>query len=500
VTHVLAIDQGTTGSTCLVVRADGAIVARAYREITQHYPKPGWVEHDASEILERTLDAAREAIAAAGVEPRSIGITNQRETVVVWERASGTPVSRAIVWQDRRTAERCLELAPRAADIAARTGLVVDPYFSATKLEWLLRDEKVARRASAGELLAGTIDSWLIWRLTGGAVHATDPTNASRTMLYDIDRLAWSEELCALFGVPMAMLPEVRPSSGDFGATATEVFGRPVPIAGVAGDQQAALFGQGCWEAGAAKNTYGTGAFLLLNTGRHRPQGTRGILTTVACDCNGAPAYALEGAIFIAGAAVQWLRDGLGIIGTAGETEGLARSIAANDGVYFVPALVGLGAPDWEPNARGTIVGLTRGTTRAHLVRAALEAMTYATRDVLDIMRDGAGAGLDGWHDAPLRVDGGATANDWLMQFQADVLNAPVERPSNIETTALGAAGLAGLATGVWRTPEEFLRSRDFVRFTPENAERASRDHAGWRRAVRAALAWARDADAERHG
>ena len=492
-THVLAIDQGTTGSTCLVVAADGSIVGRAYREITQYYPRPGWVEHDAAEILERTLDAAREAVRASGVMPRAIGITNQRETVVVWERATGKPVGRAIVWQDRRTAERCRELAPRAAEISARTGLVVDPYFSATKLEWLLKDEALMRRARARELLAGTIDTWLIWRLTGGTVHATDPTNASRTMLYDIDQLAWSAELCDLFGVPVDMLPEVRPSSGDFGKTTADLFGQPIPIAGVAGDQQAALFGQGCWEPGAAKNTYGTGAFLLLNTGRTRPRGGEGILTTVACDCNGRPTYALEGAIFIAGAAVQWLRDGIGVIASAGETEALARSIESNDGVYFVPALVGLGAPDWEPNARGTIVGLTRGTTRAHLARAALEAMTYGTRDVLDVMRDGAGAELSGWHDVPLRVDGGATANDWLMQFQADVLDSPVERPSNIETTALGAAGLAGLATGVWKAPEEFLQSRAFNRFTPQRADRAARDHAGWRRAVRATLAWARD-------
>lgn len=492
-THVLAIDQGTTGSTCLVVAADGTIVGRAYREITQHYPKPGWVEHDAMEILDRTLAAAREAMSSAGVMPWAIGITNQRETIVVWERDTGTPIGRAIVWQDRRTAARCLELAPRAEEITSRTGLVVDPYFSATKLEWLLKDADVARRARAGELLAGTVDSWLIWRLTGGAVHATDPTNASRTMLYDIDRLAWSDELCTLFGVPKAMLPEVRPSAGSFGETAPDVFGRRIPIAGVAGDQQAALFGQGCWEAGAAKNTYGTGAFLLLNTGRDRPRGGDGILTTVACDCDGRPAYALEGAIFIAGAAVQWLRDGLGLIETAAETEPLARSITSNDGVYFVPALVGLGAPDWEPNARGTIVGLTRGTTRAHLARAALEAMTYATRDVLDVMRRSAGAELAGWHALPLRVDGGASANDWLMQFQADVLNLPVERPSNIETTALGAAGLAGLATGVWASPEDFLRSRAFARFTPSDADRAEQDHAGWRRAVRAALTWARD-------
>jgi glycerol kinase len=494
-THVLAIDQGTTGTTCLVVAADGAIAGRAYREITQHYPQPGWVEHDATEILDKTVSAAREAVKASGVMPRAIGITNQRETVVVWDRATGTPVGRAIVWQDRRTADRCRELAPKASEITARTGLVVDPYFSATKLEWMLRDAGVARRARAGELLAGTIDSWLIWRLTGGAVHATDPTNASRTMLYDIDQLAWSDELCTLFGVPREMLPEVRPSSGSFGETTPDLLGAAIPIGGVAGDQQSALFGQGCWEAGSAKNTYGTGAFLLLNTGRQRPRGGEGILTTIACDRTGQPAYALEGAIFIAGAAVQWLRDGLGIIGTAAETEALARSVESNDGVYFVPALVGLGAPDWEPNARGTIVGLTRGATRAHLARAALEAMTYGTRDVLDVMRTSAGGGLDGWHEAPLRVDGGATANDWLMQFQADVLDKHVERPLNIETTALGAAGLAGLATGVWNSPDEFLHSRSFSKFAPGDTARAERDHAGWRRAVRTALAWARDRD-----
>ena len=494
-THVLAIDQGTTGTTCLVVGADGAVVSRAYREITQHYPRPGWVEHDAAEILERTLAAAREAVTAAGVIPRAIGITNQRETVVVWDRVTGTPVGRAIVWQDRRTAARCLELAPQAEEITARTGLVVDPYFSATKLEWMLRDETLARRARSGEIIAGTMDSWLIWCLTGGAVHATDPTNASRTLLYDIDRMCWSEDLCALFGVPMAMLPEVRPSAGLFGQCTADIFGVPVPITGVAGDQQAALFGQGCWEAGAAKNTYGTGAFLLLNTGRQRPRGGAGILTTVACDSRGGPAYALEGAIFIAGAAVQWLRDGLGIIGTAAETEALARSISSNDGVYFVPALVGQGAPDWEPNARGTIVGLTRGATRAHLARAALEAMTYATRDVLEAMRRSAGTELDGWRRVPLRVDGGASANDWLMQFQADVLDMPVERPQNIETTALGAAGLAGLAGGVWSTPDEFLQGRRFTPFAPADASRATAYHAGWRRAVRTALAWARDHD-----
>jgi len=487
--HVLAIDQGTTGTTCLVVRADGRVVGRGYRELTQHYPSPGWVEHDAEEIFAHTREAGREAIAQAGVTPDAIGITNQRETVVVWERASGRPIGRAIVWQDRRTAARCAELSPRAADIARATGLVLDPYFSATKLEWLLRDENVSRRAAGGELLAGTIDSWLIWCLTDGAVHATDPTNASRTMLYDIDRAAWSDELCALFGVPRALLPEVRRSSGDFGMTAAHHFGMELPICGVAGDQQSALYGQGCWHAGEGKNTYGTGAFLLFNAGPTRPAGGGGLLTTVGCDASGDAVYALEAAIFIAGAAVQWLRDGLRIMDAAADSEALARSVESTDGVYFVPALVGLGAPHWEPEARGTIVGITRGTGRAHLVRAALEAMTYATADVVQTVRD-QGVALD-----RLRVDGGATTNDWLMQYQSDVLRVPVERPDMVETTALGAAGLAGIASGVWRSPDEFLAARTFTRFEPQRAADAvARDYAGWRRAVRAALAWARDA------
>ena len=493
--HVLAIDQGTSGSTCLVVAEDGRVVGRAYREITQHYPAPGLVEHDALELLGKTLDAANEAIARARVVPDAIGITNQRETIVVWERATGLPVHRAIVWQDRRTAPRCAELASEAPAIARATGLVVDPYFSGTKLEWLLRHHDLGARAKRGELAAGTVDSWLVWRLTGGRVHATDPTNASRTMLFDIDRMAWSEELCARFGVPMAMLPEVRPSSGDFGEAEAAFFGRRLPIAGVAGDQQAALFGQGCWAAGTGKNTYGTGAFLLLNTGSQRPpertDGVRdGLLTTIACDARGGAAYALEAAIFIAGAAVQWLRDGLGVIGTAAETEKLARGTSSNGGVYFVPALTGLGAPDWEPEARGTIVGLTRGTTRAELARAALEAMAYATDDVLGVMRARGGRA----QDATLRVDGGATENDWLMQFQADVLGVPVERPDVIETTALGAAGLAGIATGVWSDADAFIARRRFTRFEPGAGHAAAQaGRREWRRAVRAALAWARD-------
>ncbi len=486
---VLAIDQGTTGSTCLVIGEDGRIAGRGYREITQHYPRPGWVEHDPEEILERTVAAGREAIERASVTPRVIGITNQRETVVVWDRKSGRPIGPAIVWQDRRTADRCAELAPEADRISRLTGLVIDPYFSATKLELLLRDRDLAARAAAGDVLAGTVDAWLIWRLTNGAVHATDPTNASRTMLYDIDRLEWSAELGELFGVPRRMLPEVRPSSGDFGVAAAEWFGSSIPIRGVAGDQQAALYGQGCWQAGEGKNTYGTGAFLLFNAGANRPAGGGGLLTTIACDARGRATYALEASIFIAGAAVQWLRDGLGLVGSAAETEALARSLSSNDGVYFVPALVGMGAPHWEPAARGTIVGLTRGTTRAHIVRAALESMAYGTRDVVETMTT---HGLG--RPARLRVDGGAAANGWLMQFQADQLSLLVERPDIVETTALGAGGLAGLAAGVWTNPGEFLAGRSFSRFEPSGrADTVAADLAGWRRAVRATLTWARD-------
>ena len=486
---VLAIDQGTTGSTCLVITEDGRVAGRGYREITQHYPRPGWVEHDADEILARTVEAGREAMAQARIAPRAIGITNQRETVVVWDRTSGKPLAPAIVWQDRRTAARCAELAPEAERIGRTTGLVIDPYFSATKLELLLREHDLTARAKAGDVLAGTIDTWLIWRLTNGAVHATDPTNASRTLLFDIDRREWSSDLGALFGVPRAMLPEVRPSSGDFGTASAEWFGASVPVRGVAGDQQAALYGQGCWEHGEGKNTYGTGAFLLFNAGANRPEGGGGLLTTIACDAKGNATYALEASIFIAGAAVQWLRDGLGLVTSAAETEAMAKSLATNDGVYFVPALVGLGAPHWEPAARGTIVGLTRGTMRAHIVRAALEAMAYGTRDVVDTMST---HGLGRPH--VLRVDGGAAANDWLMQFQADQLGIPVERPDLVETTALGAAGLAGLAAGVWSKPSEFIAGRAFTRFEPSaELRQAAADLAGWRRAVRAALSWATD-------
>ena len=482
---VLAIDEGTTGVTCLVVGADGRVQSRGYREITQHFPAPGLVEHDAEEILARTCDAAREALAGARSTVRAVGITNQRETIVLWDRSTGRPVHRAIVWQDRRTAKRCAGLAPKAKWIRQRTGLVTDPYFSATKLEWLLKERGLGKSTSS--LAAGTIDSWLIWRLTNGKVHATDHTNASRTMLYDIDARDWSAPLCKLFGVPMELLPAVRPSSGDFGTTDASHLGISLPILGVAGDQQAALFGQGCWTAGRAKNTYGTGAFLLLNTGKKRPKGGEGILTTIACGPRGEPTYALEASIFIAGAAVQWLRDGLGIIGKAAETEALAQSIESNDGVYFVPALVGLGAPWWEPNARGTIVGLTRGSGRAHLARAALEAMAYGTADVMEAMRTASGQRF-----RSLRVDGGASANNWLMQFQADVLGVPVERPANIETTAMGAAGLAGVAAGVWKNADAFMAAQESAVFQPQKRKDIAALRAGWTRAVEATLSVAR--------
>jgi glycerol kinase len=487
--HVLAIDQGTTGTTALVIAADGRVAGRGYQEITQYYPQPGWVEHDAEEILERTLLAARDAISMSGVRPDVIGITNQRETVVLWHRDTGKPLARAIVWQDRRTTERCAELKGKATMIAERTGLRPDPYFSATKIEWLLKKPEIAFVARNGRLLAGTIDSWLIWKLTGGRVHATDPTNASRTLLFDINRLRWSKELCDLFKIPIEILPEVRPSAGDFGRTVTSFFGKSLPIMGVAGDQQAALFGQGCCAAGQAKNTYGTGAFLLLNTGSTVPKTGEGLLATVACDEKGGAAYALEASIFVAGAAIQWLRDGLGILFSASESERLARALDSNDGVYFVPALVGLGAPNWEPRARGTFVGLTGGANRAHLARSALEAMAYGSAEMLAVMAKRGKVKFES-----LRVDGGASANNWLLQFQADILGIPVERPDMIETTALGAAGLAGIAGGVWRDSAEFIGTRQFTRFTPVMPRESAQELiAGWERAVRAALFWARD-------
>jgi glycerol kinase len=480
---VLSLDQGTTGSTALVVHQDGRVLGRGYRELPQHFPRPGWVEHDPEDIWRTTLESARTALEAARVgsqDVAAIGITNQRETTVVWDRSSGAPLHRAIVWQDRRTAERCRELDP--ALIREKTGLVPDPYFSATKLEWLLRRIGTPARNAA----FGTVDSWLVHKLTRGRSHVTDPTNASRTMLYDIGRLDWDSELLALFAARREMMPEVRPSSGVFGVADREWFGREIPIAGIAGDQQAALFGQGCFEAGRAKNTYGTGAFLLLNTGESRVNSAHGLLTTVACDSRGGPAYALEGSVFIAGAAIQWLRDGLGLIASAAETETMARSVSDSGGVVFVPAFVGLGAPHWEAAARGALYGLTRGTTRAHLVRSALEAMAFSTKEVLDAMTADSGLRL-----ADLKVDGGAAANNWLMQLQADVLGVPVRRPDVVESTALGAAGLAGLGAGIWPSAGGFVAARHYTEFRPGPLpEDRWRE---WRRAVRATLAWARD-------
>ena len=490
---VLALDQGTTGSTALVVDPDGAVRARGYAELPQHFPQPGWVEHEPAQIWATTGRALGQALAASGIAPAEIaavGITNQRETAILWERASGRPIGNAIVWQCRRTAALCDRLRAEGAEpeLRRKTGLVLDPYFSGTKIRWMLdHDPSLRPRAERGELCFGTVDSWLLWQLTGGRVHATDPSNASRTLCYDIHALAWDEGLCRLLGVPMALLPEVKPSAGVFGETVAGPLPAGIPVTGIAGDQQAALFGQACVEPGMAKNTYGTGCFALLNTGARAVASAEGLLTTVAWTVEGATAYALEGAVFIAGAAVQWLRDGLGIIKQAAETEALARSVADTGGVYLVPAFVGLGAPYWDPYARGTVVGITRGTTKAHLARATLEAIAYQSRDVLDTMRRESGVPL-----TTLRVDGGAAANDFLCQFQADVLGVEVLRPAVTETTGLGAAYLAGVGAGLWKIRDLGGRWKLERKFTPAVSE-AARDgaYAGWRRAVERARGWA---------
>ena len=481
---ILAIDQGTTGTTCLVFDGEGAVAGRAYSEFEQLFPRPGWVEHDANEIWEVTRRVAAEALAAAGIEGaalEAIGIANQRETVVAWDPRTGEPVHRALVWQDRRTAGRCEELKAAGHEplVRERTGLVLDPYFSGTKIEWLLRNAEGVERA-----VFGTIDSWLLFKLTGR--HATDYTNASRTMLFDIGRLAWDEELCGLLGIDPARLPEPLPSSCAFGTTSE--FGGEVPVAGIAGDQQAALFGQACHQPGMAKNTYGTGSFVLLNSGPEPPRVPDGLLATVAWGLTEQVAYALEASIFVTGAAVQWLRDGLGILGAAGESEALAASLESNDGVYFVPALTGLGSPHWDPYARGTIVGLTRGSGRAHLARAALEAIAYQTVDAVRAQEAACAERLE-----LLRADGGATANRWLMQFQADVLGAPVSVPEIAETTALGAAYLAAIATGTWSLEQVGRMWREANRYEPR-MEEAQRQQllADWRRALERSREWAR--------
>ena len=492
--RILTIDAGTTGVTALIVDETGGVLARGYREFPQHFPTPGWVEHDADEIWAATLEACGQALRDSATAPdrlAAIGITNQRETAVLWDRRTLRPVARAIVWQDRRTAPRCDALREdgHAALIRQRTGLVIDAYFSGTKVEWLLDHTEGAReRAERGELAFGTVDSWLVARLTGGRVHATEPSNASRTMLYDIREGAWSAELCELLRVPMAVLPEVRPSSGSFGATDPDAFhGAAVPIAGIAGDQQAALFGQGCWTPGTSKNTYGTGSFVLLNTGAEAAASER-LLTTVAWDLGQGLVYALEGSIFVTGAAIQWLRDGVGMIADASETGPLAESVPDTGDVYLVPAFTGLGAPWWDPYARGAIVGITRGTTKAHLARAAVEAMCHQTRDVIEVMEVDSGVRLE-----ELRVDGGACVMDVLCQFQADVLGVPVLRPRVRETTAMGAAFLAGLGAGVWGSTEELEAVWQLDRrFTPEwDAGRRDAAHGRWRQALDLSRGWA---------
>jgi len=489
--HVLAIDQGTTSTRAMMFDREARMVSVAQRELPQHYPRAGWVEHDAEDIWRDTVAVLKEAIAASDValdRIAALGLTNQRETVVVWDRSTGEPVHRAIVWQDRRTADLCAALKAEGTEdeVQAKTGLLLDPYFSATKLAWILDNVANARaRAERGELAFGTIDSFLLWRLTGGAVHATDATNASRTLLYDIHAQRWDPELCRLFRIPETLLPGVRDNSGSFGVTAAGLLDRQIPIGGMAGDQQAALVGQACFDPGMVKSTYGTGCFLLLNTGGTAVRSANRLLTTPAYRLAGRTTYAVEGSIFVAGAAIKWLRDCLEIIGDAAESESLAKQVSDSHGVYLVPAFVGLGAPHWDPEARAAIHGLTLDATGAHLVRAALEAVAYQTFDLLRAMEaDGCAAPV------ALRVDGGMAANAWLCQFLADILGCRVDRPSNFETTALGAAFLAGLATGVWGDLEEVSRTWSAAQsFEPAmEAEQRRKLLRGWSKALERTL------------
>ena len=494
--YVLALDQGTTSSRAILFDHSGRAAAVTSQEYPQLYPQPGWVEHDPEAIWGSQIACAQSVLQQSGARPAqiaAIGITNQRETTILWEKATGRPVMNAIVWQDRRTAPLCDALRAEGweAPIRAKTGLVIDAYFSGTKIAWMLDTLPGLReRAERGEILFGTVDCWLLWRLTAGKVHATDYSNASRTMLFNIHTLAWDDEILAHLRIPRAILPDVRPSSEVYGATDEQIFGMAIPVAGDAGDQQAATFGQACFTPGMAKNTYGTGGFLLLNTGESPVASQSGLLTTIGWGLGGKITYCLEGSIFISGAAVQWLRDGLGIIAQAGETEALAASIHDTGNVYLVPAFVGLGAPYWDPYARGAIVGLTRGTGRAEIVRAALEAAAYQTRDVAQAMETDSGITLQ-----ELRVDGGMVANNWLLQFQADMLNVPVQRPVVAETTALGAAYLAGLAVGFWSGLDDISRNWAMDReFAPTMAaDTRTRLYRGWQRAVERARGWARD-------
>ncbi len=488
---ILALDQGTTSSRAIVFDQSGSIISVAQKEFPQIFPTPGWVEHNPRDIWSSQAGVAAEALTKANVRPSEIsgiGITNQRETTVVWDRATGEPICNAIVWQDRRTAAMCDRLRARKLDrvIRRKTGLIVDAYFSATKVQWILENVKDAKaRAKAGQLAFGTVDSWLVWNLTGGKVHVTDASNASRTMLFDIAKGEWDDELLKIFGVPRSMLPEVRSSSEVYGTTT--LLGAPMPIAGIAGDQQAALFGQACTKPGMAKNTYGTGCFMLMNTGTKRIASKNNLLTTVAWRIGDHTEYALEGSIFIAGAVVQWLRDGLEFFRAAPDIEALAATVTDTGGVYLVPAFAGLGAPHWDQYARGTIVGITRGTTKAHIARAALEAIALQTMDVLKAMEADAGIKLK-----ELRVDGGASANDLLMQLQADLLGVPVVRPKVAETTALGAAYLAGLSVGYWKSQADIARQWQMdKKFTPAMKPAARKQIAsGWERALGRAKAW----------
>lgn len=492
--YILAIDQGTTGSTALLFDSAGEVISRAYHEIHQIYPQPGWVEQSPAELVENSLVVLREALHKADVplkHVKGLGITNQRETTIVWERKSSLAVYNAIVWQCRRTAAMCEDLKRKipVETVRAKTGLTVDAYFSATKLRWLLDNiPDGQRRAERGELLFGTVDSWLLWNLTGGTHHITDYSNASRTMLFNIHDVTWDKDMLDLLNIPDTVLPQVIPSSCVYGETVAGLLGDGrIPIGGIAGDQQAALFGQACYEPGMVKNTYGTGSFLLINTGNAVVESKHGLLSTIAWGLDNRVTYALEGSIFITGAAVQWLRDGLGIIATAAESEALARSVPDNGGIYFVPALTGLGAPYWDMYARGAIVGITRGTTRGHLARATLEAIAYQARDVLDTITADAGVKIP-----VLRVDGGASVNDLLMQFQADILGIPVQRARVPETTALGACYLAGLATSVWKDTAEISRHwRSARTYEPRmSADERETLYAGWKRAVERARGW----------
>ena len=491
---VMAIDAGTTGITVLVLDASTEVRGRAYSEFTQHYPQPGWVEHDAGEIWDVTQKVMKTALADAGAaapDLAAIGITNQRETTVLWDRSTGEPVAPAIVWQCRRSAGICDRLRGQGleSDLRARTGLVLDAYFSATKIIWYLEElEGLRKRAEAGELAFGTIDTWLVYKLTGGAEHVTEASNASRTMLFSLEKGAWDPWILDKLQIPSELLPRIAPTSGRFGETAAGVLASPVPISGIAGDQQAALFGQACVEDGMAKNTYGTGSFVLMNTGARLPKSGHGLLSTAAWDLGDGLQYALEGAIFVTGAAIQWMRDGLGVISDAAETGPLAESVPDAGGTYLVPAFVGLGAPHWDQYARGTWIGITRGTTKAHLARAIVEAMAFQTRDVVEAMTADAGVPL-----AELRVDGGASVMDLLCQIQADQLGVPVARPANRETTALGAAFLAGLAEGVWASPEDIASTWKVDATFEPKASRDAVDSAyeGWKRAVERSKAWA---------